>query len=354
MTIKFGEKLKSLRKQHKITQDKLATAVGVTSQAVSRWEQAICYPDVEMFPAIANFFGVTIDELFLSDSRSKRQKELSEKIYRTGANGYVDEAIQLARETLTEFPNNFEIIYELKNQLFYKDPIANRDEILSLGERILDDCSDDTLRHGTIQTMALTYFKSGDEINAKKMIQKLPSMYCTETVMMPNITSGDERIHATMMKIFESGEVLSTAISNFAEFVKPTEKIRIYQKAIQVLDLIYDDGNYGFYNHRIAYRYVDMAECYLELNEHDNALDCMEKAAEHTITFEKCVGDESNFTAVLVSKIPNPPDYHHSKPTTMSYDLVHDYFMAKDIYKPIRDTERFKAVINKLTGIRAF
>ena len=350
MTIKFGEKLKSLRKAHNITQDKLAVAIGVTSQAVSRWEQAVCYPDVEMFPAIANFFGVTIDELFLSDSSSKRQQELSEKIYRTGANGYVDEAIQLAREALTEFPNNFEMIYELKNQLFYKDPIANKDEILSLAERILDGCADDTLRHGTIQTMALTYFKSGDEVNAKKMIQKLPSMYCTETAMMPNITSGDERIHAKMMEIFESCEILSTSISNFAAFTDLTERIRIYQKAIKVLEIVYDDGNYGFYNHRIAYRYVDMMECYLSLNDYDNALDCMEKAAEHSIAFEKCVGDESEFTAILVSKIPNPPDYHHSKPTTMSYDLVHDYFTAKDIYAPIRDTERFKAVIKKLTA----
>ena len=349
MTLKIGEKIKDLRKKHDVTQDKFAEYLGVTPQAVSRWENGMCYPDVELFLPISNFFGITIDELFEPDRTDERKNKLYETIYRKGAHGFTDEAITLARESLSEFPNDYRLMEQLADLLFYKDAVGNKNEILTLCKRIMDD-GGDTMKYGTIQTMALTYFRSDDEVNAKLMIGKLPSMYCTETVMMPNVTSGDERIHAMMMRIFESCEILSTAISNLAAVVDISEKIRIYQKAIDVLQIVYDDGNYGFYNHRIAYRYVDMAECYLELNDCDNALDCMEKAAEHSIAFEKCVGDESEFTAVLVSKIPNPPDYYHDKPTTMSHDLVHDYFTAKEIYAPIRDCERFKAVIDRLRG----
>lgn len=46
------------------TQEALAGALGVSSQAVSRWEASGGYPDMEMLPSIANYFNITIDELF--------------------------------------------------------------------------------------------------------------------------------------------------------------------------------------------------------------------------------------------------------------------------------------------------
>ena len=68
MTIKLGEKIKMLRKRDGRRQDDLANALGVTNQAVSRWEANKGYPDMEMIPAIANYFHVSIDELFGYDN----------------------------------------------------------------------------------------------------------------------------------------------------------------------------------------------------------------------------------------------------------------------------------------------
>ena len=62
--MKLAEKLRELRLRDGRTQETLADALGVTPQAVSRWERGICYPDMELIPAIANCFGVSIDELF--------------------------------------------------------------------------------------------------------------------------------------------------------------------------------------------------------------------------------------------------------------------------------------------------
>ena len=59
----------------------LAQALGVTPQAVSRWENGICYPDMELLPSMANFFGVSIDELFgYQTERSQKIDELAERI----------------------------------------------------------------------------------------------------------------------------------------------------------------------------------------------------------------------------------------------------------------------------------
>ena len=64
MQIRIGDKIRELRLRDGRRQEDLANALGVTNQAVSRWEANGGYPDMEMIPAIANYFGITIDELF--------------------------------------------------------------------------------------------------------------------------------------------------------------------------------------------------------------------------------------------------------------------------------------------------
>lgn len=64
MEIKLGRKIKSLRKQKNISQEVLAQYLGVSFQAVSKWESETAMPDITLVPAIASFFGVSTDELF--------------------------------------------------------------------------------------------------------------------------------------------------------------------------------------------------------------------------------------------------------------------------------------------------
>ena len=59
----FNGNLRKIRKAKGITQEQLADAVGVSPQAVSKWEMT-SYPDTQLLPVIAEFLGVTIDELF--------------------------------------------------------------------------------------------------------------------------------------------------------------------------------------------------------------------------------------------------------------------------------------------------
>lgn len=61
--MKLNEQITFLRKQKGMTQEEVACALGVTNQAVSKWESAQCCPDIQLLPAIAELFEVTIDEL---------------------------------------------------------------------------------------------------------------------------------------------------------------------------------------------------------------------------------------------------------------------------------------------------
>lgn len=63
MSIKINEQIAFLRKNKGITQEELANALGVSGQAVSKWESAACCPDISLLPEIARYFDVSIDEL---------------------------------------------------------------------------------------------------------------------------------------------------------------------------------------------------------------------------------------------------------------------------------------------------
>lgn len=60
----IGSKIRTLRQNKNITQAKLAEALAVSAQSVSKWENGLTLPDISMIPAIARYFGITIDDLF--------------------------------------------------------------------------------------------------------------------------------------------------------------------------------------------------------------------------------------------------------------------------------------------------
>ena len=74
MNIYFNENIKRLRKERDLTQEGLSDYLGVSFQAVSKWERGESYPDIKMLPEIAAFFNVTIDELLGTDKTRRNKK----------------------------------------------------------------------------------------------------------------------------------------------------------------------------------------------------------------------------------------------------------------------------------------
>ena len=84
----FGKRLKNLRKNANVTQEQLAEYLGISYQAVSKWETGIGLPDISLLPRIANFFETTTDELFglnqkiETDELCEYEKEYRENYYK--------------------------------------------------------------------------------------------------------------------------------------------------------------------------------------------------------------------------------------------------------------------------------
>lgn len=72
--MKLHERIFVLRKSMGVTQEELARALGVTNQAVSKWESAQCCPDIQLLPDIADYFGVSVDELMGHETAASKNR----------------------------------------------------------------------------------------------------------------------------------------------------------------------------------------------------------------------------------------------------------------------------------------
>ena len=61
--IHIGECILNYRREHGLTQGEFGELLGVSTQAVSKWERELCYPDIFLLPDISNLIGVSIDEM---------------------------------------------------------------------------------------------------------------------------------------------------------------------------------------------------------------------------------------------------------------------------------------------------
>ena len=67
----LGTRIAALRKEKGLTQEELAEKLGVSSQAVSKWENDLSCPDIMLLPSLAKIFDTTVDEL-LSGKKEER------------------------------------------------------------------------------------------------------------------------------------------------------------------------------------------------------------------------------------------------------------------------------------------
>ena len=59
----IGDRIKFHRKRLGMTQEQLAERMGVSAQAVSKWENNLSCPDISVLPELAAIFGISVDEL---------------------------------------------------------------------------------------------------------------------------------------------------------------------------------------------------------------------------------------------------------------------------------------------------
>ena len=107
-TMYLAENLRKLRAKKGFTQEKLAEMLGVSAQAVSRWECGAAYPDITLLPGLAILFDVSVDSLLGMETLRKQNNlnDIFSLIHQKEALGMTDEAIETLRKALKLYPDN--------------------------------------------------------------------------------------------------------------------------------------------------------------------------------------------------------------------------------------------------------
>ena len=60
----IDQKIRDYRKSHKLTQEQFGALLGISPQAVSKWERVECYPDITFLPILAELMGCSVNDFF--------------------------------------------------------------------------------------------------------------------------------------------------------------------------------------------------------------------------------------------------------------------------------------------------
>ncbi len=101
MNHKFSENLKKVRKDNNLSQEQLAEELGVSRQAISKWESAMAYPEMDKIIALCEKFNLNIDDLLYKDIREIKKEEEGKK----NINNYLDEFLNYITNALSMFSN---------------------------------------------------------------------------------------------------------------------------------------------------------------------------------------------------------------------------------------------------------
>ena len=241
--IKLGEKIKSLRKQKNISQEVFANYLGVSFQAVSKWETGNTMPDITMIPAIASFFGVSTDELFDFNlfEIEKQVDEICNEAYKYRfTDGAKSERI--LRKGLQRFPGNDIILNNLLYTLDYK---TRADEVISLCKTLIESTKDDSVKYDACRILATCYKENGQNDMIKPTLEIIPEIYFSKLELMASLLSGEDSYEAAHKQKNISAEdlidmliIIGKRLKETGETEKANSQFRI---ALKIIDAFEED-----------------------------------------------------------------------------------------------------------------
>lgn len=357
--IKLSENIKNYRQQKCMTQSQLAVVFSVSEQAVSRWENGNSYPDIALLPAIADYFGITIDELMGMECY-KDDREIEEIIERVRENerkGLISECIDILKDAARKYPTSYEILNYLVTMLNFENcedetkQRANSEKAIEISDRILNECNDKDICDFIYNEKITALQNLGRVDEAVKMALNLPTIWETSNNRLQYLLTGADRKEHLKNCVIQFAQALYCTIENLSdlsfqdESLTIRDRINIAKRGLEVLDLCYE-GNYGGDNRLMARmnRYIAAMEA-LEGNIEDTLVH-LEKAAEHAMAFDTLPDEVSLTSTLLKGNTYKKSTYLKNYSWTECKELCDR--LPQERYDFVRETERFKAIERKI------
>ncbi len=349
----IGTTIKKLRRDRNITQEQLAEMLGVSTNAVSQWECDKTAPDIYHLPILANIFEVSADILLEIDiAKSKKQTEIKEftaQYAELHSQGKTDERLKLSRAMQKKYPNDETVLYYLMRALQNGYVDESFDEIIMLGEQLLESTNME-YRMGAIRGLCFTYLHKGDRAKALQYAEMMPP---SEDIYL-HVLEGSalvEHCQNYFWKVCDRMYLYMTYLLNHTKSgYTNEEKHTMWNSLYDMFHMIFANGDFGFYNDRLARIGFFMALESGKAGQFERAIDELEKTVLHCEHFKGF--KEVAHSSLLVNKIKiNVNDTTKSSEETLGRAYLRYLNNNDNIFASIKDDCRYTNIKERLAAL---
>ncbi len=314
----IGITIKKYRHQQDLTQEQLAEYLNVSVSAVSQWESGKTIPDVSTILGLANFFDVTLDELFGRNSKEK-EKEL-EKYHELETqyahDGEVEKRLSVWREATQKYPGDFNCLIKLADALtstVYIDGDEeeiekNAQESIAICERILRDCNDNDIRSFALQYLVHLHsnkdLPTANEEKAVKYAMMADSLFTCQEVLLETAyfteESKDKKKKTKHLNILNYMDLLTMNLY-YGKYEREEDIIDACNAALTLWKTLIYDENYQFFHCRIQKIYLQLAISYAKLQKPQETIYSLKKAVYHAKCYDNLPQTEQPYTSMFVN-----------------------------------------------------
>lgn len=353
----LSKNIKELRIKNKYTQEELAEKLNVSVQTISRWENGANAPDISVLPEIAKIFEVSIDSLlgYGKVLSNKEWVDMYNKITAFIQVGKNEECLEYLKEMLNKYPDDEKV------QMWYahicrqvpldKELLASA---IKIYEKVIRTSFDEKTKKQAYNGLFYAYMRLDDKEAMKEVYEKYlknivgPDYY--EMYFLEGLEKTkylQHRLSLSLHDIFNTIRQLRKG-----DYYKKEEKNELLEKYLKVMEIMYEDGDFGldFWNMYETTR--EMLVRYHELNEKEKCLEYIEKATNYAIQY-----DTIDLNKKLKSKLFNTLDFSkyqvsmsgYKEPGNMSFELIN--ILKKEEFEVYNKEEIYISCIKKIEKI---
>ncbi len=241
MANNLGSNIRNYRKSKGFTQEELAGMLGVTPQAVSKWELEVGLPDVSIIVPLAQTLGITTDAL-LGYQQKSQDNRLTQKIFEkveeleevSDPGGSSLKIVEFLAEEVAKNPMNYDVVlkyvqrvaglsYYIDMQNLLADEPERAQGILTDGIRkglnIIRYCNETVKVNKAHHALAWIYIHMKDYENAREHVNVLPSLegHCIREDLNLSLVFFEKGYEAMKDSAVELGTRLFCQIASQAE-----------------------------------------------------------------------------------------------------------------------------------------
>ena len=352
----IGQKIKDLRKKADLTQDRLADYLGVSAQAVSKWECDISTPDLSLIAPLCRVLGCTSDELLGIRTEDEDPREHELYMMASGNDGNPDQFdirlhLQKCLAAVEEYPCNLWLHYYcalneamLDNcQCPTEEQAKARREHVEAAEKryrfILEEAKDDSLRACATNGLVLLLVEQGRREEAAEFARKCPQYgKLSPDYLLLFCLEGEEGELHWQWYVMGQLEGLLLALRRRRESLPAMEAVEA------VVRVMFPDGNYlGWFNYlHDALEY--QTELLAKAGRYDDAV---KKLTEYCAVCKNLdevnarEGETIAFTAPLFDRLSDTMPFLGCVYTTTEYA---GQWLNMEWFEPLRERDDFKAL----------